>query len=185
MRIEETPLQGCYILHDDVFGDSRGGFFESFNRKTFANLTGFDVDFVQDNQSSSVKGVLRGMHFQKGDAAQAKLVRVLQGAVYDVAVDLRSDSPTFGQHFGIELTESSRTQLFIPRGFGHGFVVLSEKATFFYKCDNYYNKGAEGGLIYNDPEIGIDWRLKEEELILSDKDKVNPTFKQFKETINL
>lgn len=183
MKVEETPLKGCFIIHDTVFGDARGGFFESFNRKTFFNLTGLDVDFVQDNQSSSVKGVLRGLHFQKGDAAQAKLVRVLRGAVYDVAVDLRKDSPTFGQHFGIELTESSHTQLFVPRGFGHGFVVLSETATFFYKCDNYYNKGAEGGLIYNDPEIGINWQLKDEEFILSDKDKVNPTFQQYKETI--
>ncbi len=183
MRIEETPLKGCLIIHDDVFGDDRGGFFESFNRQTFFKLTGLDVDFVQDNQSSSVKGVLRGMHFQKGDAAQAKLVRVLHGSVYDVAVDLRKGSPTFGQHFGIELSATSKTQLFVPRGFAHGFIVLSEKAVFFYKCDNYYNKSAEGGLMYNDPQVGIDWKLKDEELILSEKDKVNPTLQEFIETL--
>lgn len=178
MEAEKTPLADCFIIHDTLFRDSRGYFFESFNQTTFFKKTGLDVNFVQDNQSSSTKGVLRGLHFQVGEAAQAKLVRVLEGEVLDVAVDIRKNSPTFGQHVAVILSATSNTQLFVPRGFAHGFVVLSEKAVFFYKCDNYYNKQAEGGLIYNDPEIGIDWRLAEDELILSDKDKVNPTLKQ-------
>jgi len=183
MTIESSPLPGCYIIHDTVFGDSRGGFFESFNRKTFYDLTGEDVNFVQDNQSTSIRGVLRGLHFQKGDAAQAKLVRVLQGAVLDVAVDLRKGSETFGQYYSIELTQTSHTQLFVPRGFAHGFVVLSDTAVFFYKCDNYYNKEAEGGIIYNDPQLNIDWKVGKEELTLSAKDKVNPTLQQYIETL--
>jgi dTDP-4-dehydrorhamnose 3,5-epimerase len=178
MEAEKTPLADCFIIHDTLFKDSRGYFFESFNRTTFFKKTGLDVNFVQDNQSSSTKGVLRGLHFQVGEAAQAKLVRVLEGEVLDVAVDIRKNSPTFGQHVAVLLSATSNTQLFVPRGFAHGFVVLSERAVFFYKCDNYYNKQAEGGLIYNDPEIGIDWRLSQDELILSDKDKVNPTLKQ-------
>jgi len=178
MEAEKTPLADCFIIHDTLFKDSRGYFFESFNQTTFFKKTGLEVNFVQDNQSSSTKGVLRGLHFQVGEAAQAKLVRVLEGEVLDVAVDIRKNSPTFGQHLAVILSATSNTQLFIPRGFAHGFVVLSERAVFFYKCDNYYNKHAEGGLIYNDPEIGINWRLAEEELILSDKDKVNPTLKQ-------
>ncbi len=178
MEAEKTPLADCYIIHDTLFRDSRGYFFEGFNRNTFFNKTGLDVNFVQDNQSSSTKGVLRGLHFQVGDAAQAKLVRVLEGEVLDVAVDIRKNSPTFGQHVAVLLSATSNTQLFVPRGFAHGFVVLSEKAVFFYKCDNYYNKQADGGLIYNDPEIAIDWRLPEGELILSDKDKINPTLQQ-------
>ncbi len=183
MRVEQSPLPGCYVIYDDLFEDSRGYFFESFNRATFYKQSGIDVEFVQDNQSSSTRGVLRGLHFQKGDHAQAKLVRVLQGAVWDVAVDLRKGSVTFGQHFGVELTATSRTQFFIPRGFAHGFVVLSETAVFFYKCDNYYNKQAESGLIYNDPQLGIDWKLPAEELILSEKDKVNPGLQQLIETL--
>jgi dTDP-4-dehydrorhamnose 3,5-epimerase len=178
MEAEKTPLADCYIIHDTLFRDSRGYFFEGFNRNTFLKKTGLDVNFVQDNQSSSTKGVLRGLHFQVGDAAQAKLVRVLEGEVLDVAVDIRKNSPTFGQHVAVLLSATSNTQLFVPRGFAHGFVVLSEKAVFFYKCDNYYNKQADGGLIYNDPEIAIDWRLPEDELLLSDKDKVNPTLQQ-------
>jgi dTDP-4-dehydrorhamnose 3,5-epimerase len=177
MRVEQTPLKDCYIIHNTVFKDNRGYFFESFNQQTFAKLTGLDVHFVQDNQSSSTKGVLRGLHFQKGDAAQAKLVRVLQGSVLDVAVDLRKDSPTYGQHFSIELSDTSNTQFFVPRGFAHGFVVLSDTAVFFYKCDNLYNKAAEGGLMYNDPQLNIDWKLPEGELILSEKDLVNPLLK--------
>jgi dTDP-4-dehydrorhamnose 3,5-epimerase len=173
MRIEETPLKDCYIIHDTVFEDGRGYFFESFNEKRFNDLTGIDMHCVQDNQSCSTKGVLRGLHFQKGEFAQAKLVRVLQGEVLDIAVDIRKESPTFGKYFAIELSGVSRTQFFIPRGFAHGFVVLSNCATFFYKCDNYYNKQSEGGIMYNDPSLQIDWQLKEEELILSDKDKNN------------
>ena len=177
MKVEQTPLKDCYIIHNTVFKDNRGYFFESFNQQKFTELTGLDVHFVQDNQSASTKGVLRGLHFQKGDAAQAKLVRVLQGSVLDVAVDLRKNSPTYGQHFTIELTDVSNTQLFVPRGFAHGFVVLSDTAVFFYKCDNFYNKAAEGGLMYNDPQLNIDWRLPKSELILSEIDLANPLLK--------
>lgn len=183
MDVESSPLPGCFIIHDTVFGDSRGGFFESFNRRTFFEKTGMDIDFVQDNQSTSIRGVLRGLHFQKGDAAQAKLVRVLQGAVLDVAVDLRRDSPTFGKYYSIELSATSHTQLFIPRGFAHGFAVLSDIAVFFYKCDNYYSKQHEGGLIYNDPALDIDWKLPAEEILLSEKDKVNPSLQQIIDTL--
>ena len=183
MRIEETPLRDCYIIHDTVFEDSRGYFFESFNQQKFTSLTGIANPFVQDNQSCSVRGVLRGLHFQRGEHAQAKLVRVLQGSVLDVAVDIRKDSPTFGKHFAMELSDTSKTQFYIPRGFAHGFIVLSETAVFFYKCDNVYNKQAEGGIIYNDPALGIDWKIDQASLILSDKDKVNPLLKEIAETL--
>jgi dTDP-4-dehydrorhamnose 3,5-epimerase len=183
MQVEATPLKDCFIIYDTFFEDSRGYFFESFNEKQFIQLTGINIHFVQDNQSCSTKGVLRGLHFQCGEFAQAKLVRVLQGEVLDVAVDIRKDSPTFGKHFAIELSGTSRTQLFIPRGFAHGFVVLSNTATFFYKCDNYYNKQSEGGIIYNDDSLQIDWRLPEEQLSLSDKDKNNPSLKNILHTL--
>ena len=183
MRIEETPLRDCYIIHDTVFEDSRGYFFESFNQQKFTSLTGIANPFVQDNQSCSVRGVLRGLHFQRGVHAQAKLVRVLQGSVLDVAVDIRKDSPTFGKYFAMELSDTSKTQFYIPRGFAHGFIVLSETAVFFYKCDNVYNKQAEGGIIYNDPALGIDWKIDQASLILSDKDKVNPLLKEIAETL--
>jgi len=184
MRVEETILAGCYLIHDTFFGDERGYFFESFNRKTFFEKTGLDINFVQDNQSGSQKGVLRGLHFQQGEFAQAKLVRVLNGAVLDVAVDLRKDSPTFGKHVAVELSGDSRTQFFIPRGFAHGFVVLSERANFFYKCDNYYNKASEGGIIFNDPILAIDWKLPNEEILLSDKDKLLPGIQEAMHTLN-
>lgn len=178
MRIEETLLPGCFLVHDTFHGDHRGYFFESFNRKTFLDQTGLDINFVQDNQSHSQKGVLRGLHFQQGDAVQAKLVRVLQGKVLDVAVDIRPKSPTFGKHVAVELSEDSHTQLFIPRGFAHGFVVLSESATFFYKCDNYYHPATEAGIIFNDPALAINWQLPETELLLSAKDKALPTLQE-------
>ena len=178
MRIEETLLPGCFLVHDTFHGDHRGYFFESFNRKTFLAQTGLDINFVQDNQSHSQKGVLRGLHFQLGDAVQAKLVRVLKGKVLDVAVDIRQKSPTFGKHVAVELSEDSHTQLFVPRGFAHGFVVLSEEATFFYKCDNYYNPATEAGIIFNDPALAINWQLPETELFLSAKDKVLPTLQE-------
>ncbi len=184
MRIEKTILEGCFLIHDNFFGDSRGYFFESFNRNTFLNQTGLAIDFVQDNQSSSQKGVLRGIHFQQGEFSQAKLVRVLKGKVLDVAVDLRKGSPTFGQHVSVELSEDSHTQFFVPRGFAHGFVVLSEEAVFFYKCDNFYNKAAEGGIIYNDPDLAIDWQLQPEELLFSEKDKLLPRLKDIVDTLN-
>lgn len=183
MKAEKTKLEGCYIIHDTVFPDSRGYFFESFNQQKFTELTGHSIPFVQDNQSFSSKGVLRGLHFQKGDAAQSKLVRVITGKVLDVAVDIRKESPTFGQHVAVELSGDSHTQLFVPRGFAHGFIVLSETATFFYKCDNFYNKAAEGGIRYDDQEIGIDWGLPAEELILSEKDLVLPTLQEYRQSI--
>ena len=184
MRIEKTILDGCFLIHDTFFADERGYFFESFNRKTFLDQTGMDVNFVQDNQSGSQKGVLRGLHFQTGEFAQSKLVRVLNGRVLDVAVDIRKNSPTFGKHVTVELSGDSKTQFFIPRGFAHGFLVLSERANFFYKCDKYYNKSSEGGIIYNDPVLAIDWQLPTEELLLSDKDQILPTLQEIKDTIN-
>lgn len=183
MKIEATPLKDCFIIHDTVFKDPRGYFFESFNANKFFEHTGLSLNFVQDNQSLSSKGVLRGLHFQRGEHAQAKLVRVLRGSVLDVAVDIRKDSPTFGQHFSIELSEDSHTQFFIPLGFAHGFVVLSESAIFFYKCDNYYNKSAEGGIRYNDEKLGIDWKLPESELILSEKDLNTPFLTDIQHTL--
>jgi dTDP-4-dehydrorhamnose 3,5-epimerase len=171
-------LAGCFIIYDTVIKDARGYFVESFNRKRFNERTGVDIEFVQDNQSQSTKGVLRGLHFQRGDAAQAKLVRVLQGAVLDVVVDIRKGSPTFGQHLSIELSDTSHTQLFIPRGFAHGFLVLSDTAVFFYKCDNYYDKESEAGIMFNDPSLHIDWKLPSKELILSDKDCNNPLLQE-------
>ena len=174
MKITETPLRDCFLIEDTVFADERGYFFESFNQQTFYKHTGLNIGFVQDNQSASVKGVLRGLHFQKGNAAQAKLVRVLQGAVLDVVVDMRPHSPSFGQQYAVELTEQNHLQLFVPRGFAHGFLVLSDKAVFFYKCDNYYNKAAEGGIVYNDPTLNIQWPIPEAQLIVSEKDKTLP-----------
>jgi dTDP-4-dehydrorhamnose 3,5-epimerase len=184
MRIEETSIKECFIVHDTVFGDDRGFFFESFNRQRFFDQTGLDVNFVQDNQSGSQRGTLRGLHFQYGEYNQAKLVRVLKGKVLDVAVDLRQSSETFGQHVVIELSENSHTQLFIPRGFAHGFVVLSEFAEFFYKCDNYYNKASDRGIIYNDPDLEIDWKINETDLILSEKDSRLPRLKHIIDTLN-
>jgi dTDP-4-dehydrorhamnose 3,5-epimerase len=170
MKVVSTNLKDCYIIEPSVYKDERGYFFESFNKKNFLEKTGLTVDFVQDNQSKSSYGVLRGLHFQKGDSAQAKLVRVLSGKVLDVAVDLRKDSPTFKKCFSIELTAENKKQLFVPRGFAHGFVVLSDEAEFFYKCDNYYNKDSEGGIIYNDQELNIDWKIDKKDIIVSEKD---------------
>ncbi len=177
MKAEATILEGCFIIHDTIFKDERGYFLESFNQKKFNEFAGFKIEFVQDNQSCSGKGVLRGLHFQKGEAAQAKLVRVIKGNVLDVAVDIRKNSSTFGKHFSIELSAESATQLFIPRGFAHGFIVLSDVAEFFYKCDNYYSKEAESGILFNDPELNIDWKLPVDEIILSEKDQHNPLLK--------
>jgi dTDP-4-dehydrorhamnose 3,5-epimerase len=184
MQVEQTPLKDCYIIHDTVFADERGYFFESFNQQKFENLTGLNVSFVQDNQSKSSRGVLRGMHYQLGTHSQAKLVRVLEGKVLDVVVDLRKESPSFGQSFSIELTATNHQQLFVPRGFAHGFVVLSETAVFFYKCDNFYNKESEGGFIYNDTTLNLDWKINEDEVLLSDKDKALPNFEEAKNKFN-
>ncbi len=176
MRIEQTPLKDCFIIHEKVHGDARGYFIETYNSRDFKAATGLNIEFVQDNQSRSSKGVLRGLHMQRGAAAQAKLVRVIEGAVLDIAVDLRKDSPSFGQHFAIELTADNRKQFFVPAGFAHGFVVLSETATFFYKVDKFYEPGNEVGIMYNDKDLNIDWRMADNELILSEKDKTLGTF---------
>ncbi|QFZ54439.1 dTDP-4-dehydrorhamnose 3,5-epimerase [Oceanihabitans sp. IOP_32] len=176
MIVKETKLQDCYILEPTVYADERGYFFESYNQKVFNKLLGANVNFVQDNESFSSKGVLRGLHYQTGAHAQAKLVRVLNGRVLDVAVDLRKESQTFGQHVAVELSEQNKKQLFVPRGFAHGFVVLSDTALFSYKCDNFYNKEAEAGIIFNDKYLDIDWQLNEEDFIVSEKDLVLPKF---------
>lgn len=176
MKVIETGLKDCFVIEPQVFGDDRGYFFESFNQLRFKQKTGIEVMFVQDNQSKSNRGVLRGLHFQQGEFAQAKLVRVIKGKVLDVAVDLRTDSRTYGKSFSVVLSGENKKQLFVPRGFAHGFSVLENDTIFFYKCDNYYNKESEGGIIYNDPTFNIDWMLDENEIILSDKDKVLPKF---------
>ncbi len=176
MKVTETKLKGCFILEPNKYGDSRGYFFESFNERTFNEVTGAQTHFVQDNQSYSTRGVLRGLHAQAGEHAQAKLVRVLEGTVIDVAVDARRDSATFGEHVAIELSSENNLQLFVPRGFLHGFVVLSETATFFYKCDNFYNKESECGIHFDDPALGITWGIPKEEMIISEKDALLPYF---------
>lgn len=178
MKITETKLKGCYILEPAKFGDSRGYFMEGFNEKIFNEVTGTDTHFVQDNQSYSTRGVLRGLHAQAGEHAQAKLVRVLDGEVLDIAVDARPGSATFGQYEAINLSAENNLQLFVPRGFLHGFVVLSETATFFYKCDNYYNKESECGVYPLDADLAVNWQIPVAEMILSDKDKEAPGFKQ-------
>jgi len=178
MELIETPLKDCVILQPQVFKDNRGYFFESYNAEKVNKLLGRKVDFVQDNQSKSSYGVLRGLHFQRGEYAQAKLVRVLEGKVLDVAVDLRPDSPSFGKSFAVELSDENFMQFYVPRGFAHGFVVLSETAVFAYKCDNLYNKASEGGLLFNDPTLGIDWKVADADFVLSDKDKINPKFSE-------
>lgn len=175
MKITKTKLEGVVIIEPDVFGDNRGFFMESWNKKKMAEA-GLDYDFVQDNHSkSTVKGTLRGIHFQKGDKAQAKLVRCVKGTVLDVAVDLRRNSPTFKQWVGVELSEENKKQLLIPRGFGHGFVTLTDDVEFLYKADNYYAPEADAGIRWNDPDIGVEWGI--ENPILSDKDKNNPFLK--------
>jgi dTDP-4-dehydrorhamnose 3,5-epimerase len=179
MRIEQTPLQDCFIIHEKVHGDARGYFIETFNQRDFNAATGLNIVFVQDNQSKSTKGVLRGLHMQRGASAQAKLARVLEGSVLDVVVDLRKDSPSFGKHFTIELTADNHKQFFVPAGFAHGFVVLSETATFFYKVDKFYEPGNEVGIMYNDKDLNIDWKLPEGEFILSEKDKTLGSFAEY------
>jgi len=179
MEINKTNIDGCFEIIPRVFEDERGHFFESFNQSTFEKETGAKPFFVQDNQSLSTKGVLRGLHFQKGVHAQAKLVRVLQGEVLDVVVDIRPHSKTYGNIVRTVLSSENRKQLFMPRGCAHGFVTLSDSATFFYKCDNFYNKESEGGVLYNDPELNIDWILDASELIISEKDQVLPTLNKF------
>ena len=178
MKITETEIQGLTIIEPDVYGDSRGYFFESFSKKKFAEATGIEVDFVQDNESRSSYGVVRGLHFQKSPYAQAKLVRVVRGRVLDVAVDLRPDSPTYGKYHAVELSEDNHLQMFIPKGFAHGFSVLSEEAVLQYKCDEYYNPEAESGIAWNDPDLDIDWGIPLERIVLSAKDRNRLTLRQ-------
>lgn len=174
INVIKTEIEGVVIIEPKVFGDSRGYFFESWSQKDFDELVR-PIKFVQDNESKSCYGVLRGLHFQKGEHAQSKLVRVVKGSVLDVAVDIRKGSSTFGKHVAVELTADNHRQFFIPRGFAHGFVVLSEEAVFQYKCDNLYAPQSEGAIMWNDPTIGIDWQIPAEDVILSAKDKLHPT----------
>ncbi len=175
MELIETGFEGLYIIEPKVFTDNRGYFYESFNRSKFEQ-NGLFYDFVQDNQSRSQYGVVRGLHYQVEPYAQAKLVRVLEGKVLDVVVDLRQNSATFGQHFSVELSAENFRQFLVPRGFAHGFSVLSDVATFAYKCDNFYNKQAERGILVNDPKLAIDWKIQENKQLLSEKDLLNSTF---------
>ena len=179
----KTSIEGVYIIEPTVFGDNRGYFMESYSKRDFEEA-GLTMNFVQDNESKSKKGVLRGLHFQTKHT-QGKLVRVVEGEVFDVAVDLRAGSPTFGKWTGVTLTAENKRQFYIPEGFAHGFLVLSETATFQYKCTDYYAPEYDGGVLWNDPEIGIEWPLEGiDKVLLSDKDKVQQTFKAFKEKEN-
>ncbi|KAA5827423.1 dTDP-4-dehydrorhamnose 3,5-epimerase [Algibacter amylolyticus] len=177
MEIAETYLKGCFVITPKMHKDERGYFLETFNEKIFFKTTGIKNKFVQDNLSKSSKGVLRGLHFQKGNTAQAKLVQVISGKVLDVCVDLRKDSPTFGKHFSILLDCVKKQQLYVPRGFAHGFIVLENNTVFSYKCDNYYDKSSESGIIFNDKFLNIDWGFSEDKMIVSEKDKNLLTFK--------
>ena len=179
MKIKETYIPGLIVIEPDVFGDSRGYFFESFSVRKFEEMTGVKAEFVQDNESRSTYGVVRGLHMQLPPHSQAKLVRVIEGCVLDVAVDLRKDSPTFGKYFSIELSGDNHLQLFIPKGFAHGFSVLSESAVFQYKCDEYYAPESEAAIIWDDPDLNIDWKVPLDDVILSAKDKAHPTFNEF------
>lgn len=178
MEIVETPIKDLIVVCPDVFADSRGYFTELYNENRY-RAYGIDNNFVQDNLSRSSYGVVRGLHLQKGESAQAKLVKVIVGKVWDVAVDLRQGSSTYGEWFGVELSDENHLQFLIPRGFAHGFSVLSPTAIFSYKCDNLYDKQAEGGIIYNDPTLAIDWKVPVGEMIVSDKDLLLPTFDQY------
>lgn len=173
ITVIKTDIDGVFIIEPEVFGDERGYFYESWNQRIFDELVR-PIKFVQDNESKSSYGVLRGLHYQKGKFSQSKLVKVVKGRVLDVAVDIRKGSTTFGKHVAVELTADNHRQLFIPRGFAHGFVVLSEEAIFQYKCDNLYAPQMEGAIIWNDPALGIDWRIPQDDIILSSKDQRNP-----------
>ena len=177
MNVIETKIPGVVIIEPRLFPDARGYFFESFSKREFEEKVG-KIDFVQDNESKSSYGVLRGLHFQKPPYAQSKLVRVVKGAVLDVAVDIRKGSPTFGQHVAVELREDNHRQFFIPRGFAHGFAVLTDEVIFQYKCDNFYAPASEGAIAWDDPDLGIDWRVPAEKVILSEKDRKHPRLKE-------
>lgn len=180
MKVIDTKISDLFILEPKVFGDDRGYFFESYNKMTLDNLLGEGYNFVQDNESKSSYGVIRGLHYQLSPFSQTKLVRVLQGKVYDVAVDLRRDSSTFLEWVGVELSAENKRQLLIPKGFAHGFSVLSETAIFAYKCDEYYHPEAEAGIIYNDPSLDIDWKIRDEDVKISPKDMLLPKLKEAK-----
>ena len=176
MKFKQTEIEGVYVIEPRVFTDTRGYFFEAWKREEFEQHIGH-VDFIQDNESKSSKGVLRGLHYQKGEFSQAKLVRVIKGKVLDVAVDIRKSSPTFGKHVMVELSEDNKRQFFIPRGFAHGFLVLSDEAIFTYKVDNVYAPQAETGIRWNDPTLGIEWPISQDEVLTSEKDLKQPLFK--------
>ena len=179
MEVIKTAIEGVFIIEPRVFGDARGYFFESFNAREFAEKTGVHVNFVQDNESMSHYGVLRGLHFQQPPCTQAKLVRVVKGSVLDVAVDIRKNSPTYGQYVSIELTGENHLQFFVPKGFAHGFSVLSDEVIFQYKCDEFYAPQSEGALAWDDPDLAIDWRLPSDKVLLSEKDRHHPNFRDF------
>ena len=178
MEVIKTAIEGVVIIEPRIFKDARGYFFESFSQREFEEKVG-PIKFVQDNESMSSYGVMRGLHFQRPPYTQSKLVRCVKGAVLDVAVDLRKGSPTYGQHVAVELTEENHRQLFIPHGFAHGFAVLSDEVLFQYKCDNYYAPQSEGGILWNDPQLNIDWRIPADKIILSEKDTKHPLFKDY------
>lgn len=180
VELIETPLKDSFLIRPRVFKDDRGLFCETFKEKTFHELSGVEQPFVQDNQSVSSYGVLRGLHYQRGTMAQAKLVRAVQGEVLDIIVDIRKDSPTFGKSYSVLLSDENHLQLYVPRGFAHGFITLSDKSVFAYKCDNYYDKESEGGIIYNDPELNLDWRVPADRLIISEKDLILPSLREAK-----
>ena len=178
MKVQQTNIEGVYIVEPVLYGDERGYFFESFNAERFLAETGVEVTFVQDNESLSKRGVLRGLHFQREPYAQAKLVRVVRGRVLDVAVDIRKDSTTFGRYVAVELSGENHRQMFIPKGFAHGYIALEDDTVFQYKCDEYYHPEVEDGIAWNDPQIGIEWPLSENEITLSDKDRKHSTLKE-------
>ena len=179
MEIKKTDIDGVLIVEPKVWGDERGYFFESFNAREFAEKTGLNITFVQDNESKSRYGVLRGLHFQLPPYTQSKLVRCVKGRVLDIAVDIRKGSPTYGKWVSCELTEGNHRQFFVPKGMAHGFCVLSEEAVFQYKCDDFYHPEAEGGIAWNDPDIAVEWPIPAEDISLSERDKHHPSFKEF------
>ncbi len=178
MNVIKTDIEGVLVIEPQVFGDERGYFFESFNAERFLAQTGIEVTFVQDNESLSKRGVLRGLHFQREPYAQAKLVRVVRGRVLDVAVDIRPNSVTFGKYIAVELSGENKRQLFIPKGFAHGYVVLEDDTVFQYKCDEYYHPTSEEGIAWNDPQIGVDWGIATKDIVLSEKDQKRPLLKE-------
>lgn len=177
MNVITTPIEGLLILEPRVFSDDRGYFFESFNWKVFSEKTGHTTEFIQDNQARSTRNVLRGLHYQNSPTPQTKLIRALEGAIWDVVVDLREGSATYGRWYGVELSAENKRQFLVPRGFAHGYSVLTDTCEVMYKCDNYYDKSAEGGILYSDPALNIDWKIDLKDAIVSDKDKIQPLMK--------